>query len=573
MVVHGALAADLAIVIVTAAVVGLVANQTGQPTIVAYLLAGLLLGPAALGVITPGEITQTMAELGLAFLLFLLGIEMRIEEIRHLLRPVVRISVPQMILVGLAGAITASLLGFQFHEAALIGAAVAYSSTAIVVKMLTDKDEVSSLPGRIDVGVLLAQDVVVVLLLTLLATGRPDGAFDVATALLTVLGLIVTVGLAAAAASRFLLPGMFRRIADNKDVFFLVAIAWAFLFVLVSAELELSVEMGAFIAGVSIAQLPYSTELRERVAPITDLFVLTFFVSVGLQLTATHLLVHWREAVVASAVLMPVKFLVFSWLVDRQGFGLETTFLASANMLQVSEFALVAGTVAVAGGFVDEAVLGFLSLVAVLTMGASVYVIKYNHQLYERLRPYLRRWETDDQRADDREGYRNHAVVVGYDELTRGLLPRLAALYEDVVVIDRRVDNVELLEAAGYDVVYGDCRHAEIRNSAGLKRADFVLSSSGEPDVNKALLGDVDEGTTVFVEAEWADDASDLYAHGAHYVVMSPQLTAERLAEYLEAYFDDPGAFSAAIEADVARLGGAEPVPETPGRAVGGGDE
>jgi Trk K+ transport system NAD-binding subunit len=151
--------------------------------------------------------------------------------------------------------------------------------------------------------------------------------------------------------------------------------------------------------------------------------------------------------------------------------------------------------------------------------------------------------------------------VIGYDELTRNVLPRLAEFYDDVVVIDRTVAHIETLEAAGYDVIYGDFRHAEIRNAAGLNRADFVLSSSAEPDVNKALLAEVGESTTVFVEAEWTEDARELYGHGAHYVALSSQLTAERLAEYLDAYFEDRQTFTRLAETDVMNAQPSEAVP------------
>ena len=552
MVAELALSTDFAIILVTAAFIGIIAHRTGQPTIVGYLFTGLLLGPAVLEIVEPSEITTTMAELGLAFLLFLLGTKLRIEDIRHVLGPVIKISLPQMVLVFLTGLGTAMVLGFRPLEALLIGLVVMYSSTAVVIKMLTDKDAVTSLPGKIDVGVLLVQDVVVVILLTILGTGRPDGAADLGITLLTIVGLITGVGFVTAAATRYLLPEMFRRIADDKDAFFLVAVAWAFLFILVFDELGLSIEMGAFLAGVSLAQLPYSTELRDRISPLTNLFILIFFVSVGLQLDAGDLFVYWQEAAIAAFVLIPAKFLVFFALLNWQGFSLETTFLGSVAMIQVSEFALVAGTVAVAEGFVGEPILGFLSLLAVLTMSVSVYVIKYNYHLYEQLHPFLSRWETaGSERVIEHKHYRDHAVVIGYDELTRNVLPRLAEFYDDVVVIDRKVAHIEALEAAGYDVVYGDFRHAEVRTAAGLKRADFVLSSSAEPDVNKALLAEVGEGTTVFVEAEWAEDARELYGYGAHYVALSPQLTAERLTEYLEGYFEDRETFSRVAETDV----------------------
>ncbi|WP_290812228.1 cation:proton antiporter [Halovivax sp.] len=578
------LSPDLAIILLAATLVGFVARRTGQPTIIAYIVAGVLIGPAALEIVEPTDLTETMSELGLAFLLFLLGIKMRLDEVRHVLLPVVKISIPQMAAVALVGIGISMALGFGIVEAVIIGLAVMYSSTAVVIKMLTDKDEATSLHGKIDVGVLLVQDVVVVILLAVLAAGRPDSVAEVATTLFVVLVLVAVITVAAIAASRFALPVVFRRIADNTEVFFLIALSWAFLFVLVSAEINtllaplgieayLSIEMGAFLAGLAIAQLPYSKELQDRVNPLTDLFVMIFFVTVALDLEADQLLFYWQEAVIAALVLMPAKFLIFFALIRWQRFGLETTFLGSVNMIQISEFGIIVGVAAVGGDFIDGEVLGFLTLLALITMSVSVYFIEFNHRLYDRLEPFLSRWDTGAEFEGGKREYRDHAVVIGYDKVTRNALALLDDHYEDVVVVDRRVDHIEALEAAGYDAIYGDFRNATIRKDAALKRADFVLSSSVQPEVNKALLEEVGPETTVFVEAERTADARELYDRGAHCVIMSVQLAGERLAAYLETYLEDETAFELAARTDAELLASSEPFPETYELIGGGGDE
>jgi len=584
MVSEVALTVDLAIILLSATVVGFVAKRTGQPTIIAYIVAGVLLGPAALGIVEVGELTETLSELGLAFLLFLLGIKMRIEEIRHVLAPIVRISIPQMIAVALVGGGISLALGFTPVESLLIGLAVMYSSTAVVIKMLTDKDEATSLHGKIDVGVLLVQDIVVVIILAVLAAGRPDSAAEVATTLAVVLTLVAIITVVAIAASQYLLPRVFRRIADDKEVFFLVAISWAFLFVFVSEnvnlflapfgiEAYLSIEMGAFLAGLAIAQLPYSKELQDRVNPLTDLFVMVFFVSVALDLEANELLFYWEEALLAALVLMPAKLVIFFLLIDRQGFDLETTFLGSVNMMQISEFGIIVGVAAQQGGFIGVEVLGFLTLLALVTMSVSVYFIEYNSRLFELARPYLSRWDTESEFAGEKKEYRDHAVVIGYDEVTKNALPLLAEHYEDVVVVDRRADHVETLDSEGYDAVYGDFRSATIRKDAALKKAEFVLSSSVQLEVNKALLEEVGGDATVIVEAERTEDALELYERGAHYVIVSGRLAADRLADYLEAYLLGNEALERAIRSDIELLESPDPFPGTHERLQGGLDD
>ena len=558
-----ALATDFAIIIVAAALVGFVAARTGQPTIIAYIVAGLLLGPAVFGVVSPGPLTETMAELGLAFLLFLLGIKMRLEEIRHVLTPIVKISLPQMALVALVGFGVASALGFGRWEAVLIGLAVMYSSTAVIIKMLTDKGTATSLHGKIDIGVLLVQDIVVVILLAILAAGQPDSALEVLTTLGTVLALVAVIGVVAVLASRYVLPPIFRRIAGETQVFFLIAISWVFLFLFVSQELDLSIEMGAFLAGIAIAQMPYSKELQARVSPLTDLFILVFFVSVSLELEAADLLTFWQEAVIAALVLMPAKFVIFFYLLDWQGFDTETTFLGSVNMVQVSEFGLIVGAVAVAGGFIDEGILGFLTLVALLTMAISVYVIDYNTVLFERARPRLGRWTSDDVGRPPSDEYHDHLVVVGFDEIARRAILQLDDRYDQVVVIDRDIDEVEAIEEAGYDAIYGDVKYAKIRKEAGLKDADFVFSSSVQTEINELILEEVSADTTVFVEAEWPEEAGGLYDSGADFVILAAQLSAEQLQRYLESYLTEPETFDSVLAADLEILRSSELFPTT----------
>lgn len=555
MAVEAGVAVDVALIIVTATIVGLIARQTGQPTIIAYILTGLLLGPPVLGWITPTELIDTMAELGLAFLLFLLGIKMRIEDIRHVLKPIVKISIPQMTLVFAAGAGVSLVVGFDLWQAIIIGLAVMYSSTAVVIKMLTDKGEATSLPGKIDIGVLLVQDIVVVILLAVLATGQPESAVAVGVTLGTILVLITIISIIALLASKYVLPPVFSRIADDKDVFFMVSVAWAFLFVFASMELDLSIEMGAFLAGIAIAQLPYSVELQDRVTPLTDLFIMIFFVSIGLQLQRSDLLAFWEEALIVALVLMPAKLLIFFFLIDWQDFDLETTFLGSIQMIQVSEFALVVGAVALAGGFIDEAVLGFLSLVALITMATSVYVIQYNHQLWDIFGQHLAKFFDPEGREDTSKTYKKHAIAVGYDPVTKGVLPRLAESFSDVVVIDRRTDHIEQLQAeAKYEYVFGDFRHGKVRKAANIKKAAFVISSSVQTDINKMILAETNEDTTVMVEAERIEDARTLYEAGADYVIMGAHLSAERVANLLDLYLEDEDAFTEEIETDLVRI-------------------
>jgi Kef-type K+ transport system membrane component KefB len=550
-----ALATDFAIIIVAATAIGFLAKRTGQPTIIAYILTGLLLGPVFLDIVTEEGLVELMAELGLGFLLFLLGIKMRFDDIRNILRPIVNIAVWQTVLQTALAFAVAYVLGFSLIETIIIALATVFGATPIIVKILTDKDEITALPGKIDVGVLIVQDIYLVFILAMLSAGGLTSVTDIGLTLATITVMMSFIAIFSLASSRYLLPRLFRRIADDKDVFFVIGIAWAFLFIVVSEQLDLSIEVGAFLAGISLAQLPYSKELEERISPITDFFILVFFASIGLRLAADDLLAYWVEAVVASVVLMIGNFWIMFYLIDRENFSVETSFLGSINMVQVSEFSLVVGGIAVAQGFVDTAILGYLSLMALLTMTVSTYIINYNNAIYDRVQPWFSRFESEEKGDVSLPEYRNHAVAIGYDEITERALPLLKERYGEVVVIDRQTAHIDQLEEEGeYEYIYGDFKHSEIRKAAGLKRADFVLSSTVQPEINERLLREASAEAIVFVEAERIEDAEALYDLGAYYVILSTHLTGEQLTEYVESYFSDRGSFDTHTRADIRRI-------------------
>ncbi|SDJ67168.1 cation:proton antiporter [Natronorubrum texcoconense] len=551
-----ALAADFAIIIVVATMIGLIARRLGQPTIVAYIATGVVLGPVLFDIVTDEGLVDVMAELGLGFLLFLLGMKMRFDDIREILTPITNIAIGQTVLQTALAFLVAWALGFQTTEILVIALATVFGATPIIVKVLTDKDEITSLPGKIDVGVLIVQDIYLVVVLALFAADSLDNAGEIASTLAVIFVMMGFIGLFSILSSRYLLPRIFRRIADNKDIFLIVAIAWAFLFIAIAEGFNLSVEVGAFLAGISLAQLPYSKELEDRITPITDFFILVFFASIGLQIEgAASLFAYWQEAVIASVILMIGNFWIMFYLIDREGFSVETSFLGSINMVQVSEFSLVVGALAITQGYIGADVLGYLTLMALMTMTVSTYIIAYNHAIYERLAPWFSRFESDEKVDRNLRTYKNHAVAIGYDEVTERALPLLEERYGEVVVVDRKTSHIAELEENGrYEYVFGDFRHSEVRKAAGLKNAKFVLSSSVQTDVNEALLDEVGDDAIVFAEAERIHDARSLYRNGATYVIMNTYLTASKLSDYLEQYFTDREAFEEIISQDIERI-------------------
>jgi len=549
----------IALIIIVATLLGVLAKKTGQPTVIAYIVTGLILGPVGLNAASQTGLTQLLSELGLVFLLFLIGLEIDIEEIKEVLKPTLGIGIVQMALTAATGFIIAFGIGFATLESLLIGAAVMFSSTALVVKLLADRDEGSTLPGRLDIGILLVQDVVVILILALISIGSASPQ-QIALRLVEVFAMISIIGILSFLSSRYLLPYVLKQISDNQSAFFTHGVAWAFIFITAANHFNLSMEIGAFIAGIGFAQLPYSRELQERVRPLTDLFMAIFFINFGLNIIPSQLSAYFFEAILFSVLIMVAKFGIFFSLIDRFKFTPETSFTASVNMTQISEFGLILGSLAASQNLISGEITGFLSLLAIITMGSSSYLIRYRDKLHKLSEGFLQHFESEEKTDIEIDSIENHALVLGYDTISKNSLDALKQHFGQVVVVDRNPDNVEELANSDYEYIYGDLNHGEIRKAAALDKAEIVLSVIPDIEVNKEIIEHTDQEPTLFLKADSLDEAGELYEMGAHYVILRNVLTGERMSEYLKLYLEDRELFKEEVGEDMnkIRYGGRE---------------
>lgn len=545
---------DLVLIVVTATVLAFAARKTGQPTIVAYILTGIVLGPVVFGLVQESELTRTMSELGLAFLLFLLGLEMDISDIRQILPEVAKITVVQTILQRILAFLVFMAVGFTLIESAVIAAATVCGATPVVVKILKDKGEISALPGRIDVGVLIIQDILLVVILALFSTGSLSDPAQIGVSAAKIVLLTGLVGLVSYGASKIALSRIFNPISGNNKALLVSGLGWAFIMVALSQELGLSVEVGAFLAGIGLGQVRSSSELEEQVRPLTDFFIMVFFSSIGLSLERESFLSLGMEALAASAALMAGNFAIMFFLIDRQKFTPKTSFLGSINMTQISEFTLVVGTVAVSQGMLPEKTLGFLSAVALVTMSTSSYFINYNKAIYRRLEPFLQKIDSDAKQDVESKTLSDHAVILGFDHLAENLVPVLEPEYDNIVIVDNDPSNAEELSEMEHEFIYGDFKHQGIRSSTNLRQADIVVSVSTDHQLSKEVLRYSGKDTSVLLKANKPERALELYELGAHYVVLKSASTGDKMSEYLSTYIESEESFYKEVEPEIEQI-------------------
>ncbi len=541
-----------AVAVMLAAALAILFHKLNQPTVTAYILTGILLGPAVFGITTHSEPIEVFSEIGLAFLLFLIGLEIDVGEIGEIINPTLLIGGVQMVFMFASGLLLGNLVGFSLTQSIFAGVFLMFSSTAVVVKMLSDKDQISTLPGRLNVSILLLQDVVVVLGLAILNTGFTTPS-DFALGVTETLGFIALTAGISYISSKFVLKHLFSSYAEEKHGFLIYAVAWLFLFIEISQFLNISIEIGAFLAGIGMGRLKISQEVMERIRPLTDVFIAVFFIGVGLKLDQAAIAQYWDEALIFSALIIPLKFVYEFSLTDISKFSPETSFISSLNMTQISEFSIILASLAASKGYISADFVGFAALTAITTMTISSYFITYNKKIYGLFEPLLRRFESEEKQDASVKELKNHAAIIGYDQMTRNILPDLSNHFDDIVVLDSNSDNVEELSQSNYEFLYGDFKHGEIRNAANLEKARLVISASSQHEVNLQVLEDVDDAA-VFLRAESPDEALELYELGAHYVMRRNVLAPEKLVKYIKLYFEDDEKFQSEIDGEMEKL-------------------
>jgi Kef-type K+ transport system membrane component KefB len=486
---------SLGIIAVCAAVLVAVGRAVRMPAIVVYLLCGILLGPV-LGWVGMDEGLGLISETGIALLLFLVGLELSISKVKDVGKVALAAGFSQVALTVGLGYLVAWGLGFGLVEGMFLALAVTFSSTVVVVKLLEEKGELESLYGRIALGVLLVQDLVVIMLLTFLAgiSGADSGldAGAIGMGLLKAFGGMVVLLVVAAVAAKYILPRPFKWAARSPEMLLIWALSWCFLMVFGAHEFGLSLEVGAFLAGMSLAQLPYNEDLRRRVHPLMNFFVAVFFVTLGIRIDFGGAADQLGSVLAISTFVLIGKPIVFLLILGKLGYGRKTSFLTGVTMAQTSEFSFILAGLAMGKGLIGGEIMLVSALVGVVTIAISSYLILYSHNVYAwALRMGFLRWKFLDGKPEitDRivhagEHLEKHVIVVGMNTLGRELVRRLVAKGEDVLAVD--TDPLKLEGLPGSSLL-GSVGYLSVLEEAGYKRAKLLVSALQIEETNDLL--------------------------------------------------------------------------------------
>ncbi len=528
---------DIGIIIIIATAFGFIARLLKQPLIPIYILSGIFLGPIGLGVVSDAETIKTLAEIGIAFLLFMVGMELDLKKLKDIGLIASVGTVFRVIIIFALGFLLMAILGFTSMISAYIALIISFSSTMVVVKLLSDKKELDTLHGRIIIGILLMEDVLAIMVLSALPSISNFSFFIFFTSLLKGLGLIML----AMIASRYVFPLLFKFAAKSQEILFLLSITACFSFGLLSSALGFSIAIGAFVAGVALANLPYHTEIASRIRSLRDFFSTLFFVSLGMELTFINIGSFILPIIGIVILIIFIKPLIITISCSLFGYKRKTAFMTSASLTQISEFGLIIAAQGMLLGHIGQEILSLATIVAVVTISLTTYLIKFDDKLYDKLSNRLKIFENLSRHNKELHYFTEeniyNVILVGYDRIGYSIFRKLHLLKKGTLIVDFNPDIIKKLIREKIPCVYGDIGDVETVSKMNLGDVEWLISTIPDHTSNILLikkLKEVNREAHIIVTSYFVDEALELYDMGADYVILPHLLGGEHVSFLLE---------------------------------------
>jgi Kef-type K+ transport system membrane component KefB len=532
---------------------GLLAHFSRQPLILAYLIAGFFIGPFGMGWVKSQESIGVISELGLIFMLFMIGLEIDLKKIVRAGRVILFAALGQLVGGCLLGILFFAGIGLSIggghFDALYLCVACALSSTVIIVKVLYEKRELDTLPGRITLGVLVLQDIFAILFLAV----QPSlGNLQIGIVLLSI-GRVCVLVATALVLSRYVLPRLFHQIARRPELVLLGALAWCFLIGEIAEKLDLSREMGSLVAGVSLSTFPYALDVTAKVTTLRDFFITLFFVALGMTIPIPNLSVIGLALIIAGFTVVSRVVTTFASLyVMKQ--GLRASLLPAINLAQISEFSLVVIQTGVAAGHITTETSNAVSFAFVVLAVLSTFVMVRSDEITRMTIRYLKQIgvrDLDYGRGTDSDEPSGHGdgrriVILGFFRAASALLAELdrrnPLLLRQISVVDFNPVVFQALSDRGLHVIYGDISNFDTLLHAGVSNAEIIVLSVPDSLLkgadNEKLVRHVrtlNPAARIVATADLLSDVDDLYGAGADYVTVPRLSDANALFEVIEA--------------------------------------
>jgi len=525
---------DISYLLVIASVFGIFAKYLKQPVLVGYLFAGILI--SRFGIINK-EYFDALSKIGIALLLFLVGMEINITDVSTVGKTALITGIGQIVFTSIVGFLISSLLGFDPVSSIYIAVALTFSSTIIIVKLLSEKRDLNSLYGKISLGFLLIQDLVAVIILMVLSAVNSN-SFTVFSFLIFLFKVCFLFGLTWYL-SKKILPRIFEKIVGHSsELLFIVSIAWALgISSLVGGPLGFSFEIGGFLAGIALSNIPEHLGIASKTKPLRDFFLTIFFILLGSQMVAGNFGEIIVPSVIFSLFVLLGNPLIVLIILGILGYKKRTSFMASVTVAQISEFSFILMAMGNSLGHFGKDVVGIIVLVGAITMTASTYIISGSDKIYSKIKKFLVIFEKRNVKEKVFQDLGNaefsgHIILIGCDRTGKRILPFFKNNNYDLIVVDHNPEVYKNLSSKGIRTILGDITDSDVVDLCFIESAKAVVCTISSPAENLYILNRISKlrDKPLFIgSSQTREDAVKLYEKKADYVVVPEVLAGEFL--------------------------------------------
>jgi len=529
---------EISIIIAITFVISGILHYLKQPLVIGYIVSGIIVGPSLLNLVSSPETMGIFAHIGIALLLFTVGLSLNPKMIKDVGKVSLITGLGQVIFTSGVGFLIAMALGFSVVVSIYIAVALTFSSTIIIMKLLGDKGDTDTLYGKIAIGFLLIQDLVVVLVLIVVAS--LSGGFSIEA---LAMGLLVKgVGLLGAIilASYYLLPKVTKVIAKSQEFLLLFSIGWCMALASLTYQLGFSIEIGALLAGVTLAMSPYRYEISSKMRPLRDFFIVLFFILLGSQMEFLDIASQIIPILVFSIFILVGNPIIVMTLMGLMGYTKRNSFFAGLTVAQISEFSLIFIALGITVGHLNNEILSLVTVVGLITIAGSTYLILYADKIYTYLEEYLSVFERRGKKVDDykyKEKEAHVMILFGYNRIGFDILKAFKQFKKKFLIIDYNPNVISSLTEREVNCHYADVNDAELFEELNLSKVRMIISTIPKVSSNILLINKIREvkaRAIIIVVATRVDDALRLYDAGATYVLLPHMVGATHISSMIK---------------------------------------
>ncbi|HIE41233.1 MAG TPA: sodium:proton exchanger, partial [Candidatus Aenigmarchaeota archaeon] len=461
-----------------------------QPLIISYILTGIIVGPYFLNIIRFTETIAVFSQIGVALLLFIVGLSLSPKVIKEVGKASLVTGVGQIIFTSLIGFFISRLLEFSVIASLYIAIALTFSSTIIILKLLSDKKDLEKLYGKISIGFLLVQDIFVIILLLVISSF--SGRLNIANLTLgVVLGGILLIG-ALILISTHILPNLSKFFAKSQEFLFLFSVGWGLCLAALFHYVGFSMEVGALIAGIALSMTPYHYEISSKMRPLRDFFIILFFVLLGSQMVFGNISQFIIPAIIFSLFILIGNPLIVMILMGLLGYKKKTSFQAGLTVAQISEFSLILIALGIKVGHLTNEILSLIAIVGLITIAGSTYLILYSDKIYPYLSKYLSIFERKKIKEGRQDKFEEYDIILfGCNRVGYTFLEVFKKMKKRFLVVDYNPELIAELTRKKIKCRYGDVDDIEFLDELNLNKIKIAISTIPDFETNLLLINKI----------------------------------------------------------------------------------